>query len=229
MPPEDKEWIELRVTETVDAPNQVEFIRHQPARAQVAAYLDAAHDLQDVRTPGHNGFDWGDDYDAGEYRAPVDWLSNAFTSHVHVVDCQPGRQCVFLVVPVFCGRSQTIGRDAVKAQNPGSYAGTKSPIAIVQLRAVSTKDGLRWVSWCTNPGCTAFRAPRGVLRHLFFQGSLADHSQHTIESICPDGKSVCECGEAAIQVLCPSVNDFLQYVEECQEDGAFRPLLCLPV
>jgi hypothetical protein len=117
----------------------------------------------------------------------------------------------------------------VKEQNPDSYAGTKSPIAIVQLRAVSTLKGLRWVSWCTNPGCTAFRRSRAVLRNLFFQGSLADHSQSTIEAICPDGKSVCECGEAAIQVLCPSVDDFLQYVEECQEDGAFVPLICLPV
>lgn len=221
MPPEESEWIELRMTESSDAPSQLEFIRHQPGRAQVPAYLDAACELQDVRTPGHDGFD-SDNCDAEDWQATADWLSDAFCSHVHVVHCQPGTQSVYLAVPVYCGLSQTSGRDAVQQLYPGRYAGTRSPIAIVQLLTVVTKFGLRWVSWCTNPGCAAFRASRAVLRHLFFQGSMADHSQHSIESICPAGKSVCDCGEAAIQALCPGVDHFLRFVEESEEDGALR-------
>jgi hypothetical protein len=221
-------WIELRMSENPLEPNQVDFIQHRPECANQPPYLDAALGLRDLSPDGSEGSD--SDELCGlrsECHDHQDWLGRAYDSCVTVVRCLAGQQTVVLAVKVFCGLSRTTGLDAVQHLDQGGYAGTKSPISFVQLRAVVTKDGLRWASWCTNPGCKAFRTSSVLLRDYFFKGEPMDFSQSSLVGICRDGHSVCECGQAAMQALCrtqlcPTVDGFLELVESWDDDGAFR-------
>jgi hypothetical protein len=134
-------------------------------------------------------------------------VEQCFTSHVHVVDRQPGKAVRVWSCQCLCGRSQTIGRrsEGEPANTPGqrSHSHRSASSGCLPKTACDGSHGAQ------TPGCTAFRAPRGVLRHLFFQGSLADPLRRHDRVHLPRWQECLrECGEAAIQVLCPSVNDF---------------------
>ena len=90
------------------------------------------------------------------------------------------------------------GSDALPFAYDNVQTSTRSPIAFVAFRRVTFSDGERYVSTCTNPGCTGLQAADHA--HKFFGTCVAaDCSAFCSGDELPvDGHHVCPCGLAVM-------------------------------
>jgi hypothetical protein len=147
-------------------------------------------------------------YDAGDdglvvvpATAGQDWLAHSFRLEAHaamvqVVCNRLDEGDVTLAVPVFSEDLRAVGKSAL----PGLYSNRNlvinSPLAFVTLRNVIFKDGGRWISWCTNPGCEAFRSENPLFLARFFASE--DWSHLDSDDVVSAARRVCRCGLAAM-------------------------------
>jgi hypothetical protein len=209
----------------------LEYHVHQPVNT-TPSFLDAAQRVRATEALGEDYPDTDAYADFGLQGEADDddmWLARRCRgAHaVCVVHCLASKPTITLTVPISCSSTRSIGHDALRDLYPTRYAGTMSPFALVQIRSVVTRDGARWVSWCTSPECEDFRSANVLLGATFFEGVSRDFSLSSLAGICA-GDSVCPCGLAGLQALYPTAapSEWLEAVSCRDDEGAVLLPLC---
>jgi hypothetical protein len=109
---------------------------------------------------------------------------------------------VLFVVPIHDARERTYGAQA----QPSLYEQSpnfSSPLCFVAFRYVLFRDGCRWVSWCSNPGC---RVKDELVRIRYFldYSTLYIGEDGSLEPLHP----LCPCANAGMEAASADVDQF---------------------
>lgn len=209
----------------------LEYHVHQPVNT-TTSFLDAAQHVRVTEALGEDDPDTDAYFGLQAVAEDEDkWLARRYrgANAVSVAFCSAQKATIMLAVPISCGSTRSIGHDALLDLYPGRYAATMSPFALVHLCCVITRDGARWVSWCTSPECQDFRDSNELLRITFFDSpGSREFSLQSLADFC-EGDSICQCGLAGLQALYPVAppSEWLEAISCRDDEGA--AILCCPV